>query len=348
LQPIGFSTKSVQPSIAPPGHLVTYTIGLTNGGTIDLTNVWITETLPVSLTYAPGSLVASAGSYGHSSGTITWTGIVSSQQVVIIEFRAAISPTLPRDTTLGNSVVISSSEEILTRTATVVIPPANIFLPICFRNYCPDFYDDFSDPASGWPVGEDEHVRSEYLAGEYRILTQPGSDLHLFRAPTCPRDRYTVEADARWFHLTGNSYGLLLGAQDDQEIYYLFDLNSQNQMFQLYRGDQDGWQESIVPPTYSSAINAGLIANHMRATLVDDEITLEVNDTVLGTWYVGPLASPSFVGLATSASPALLTNDVRFDNFRVSQLLDSGTQMPATVDSQTSRADCTHDACVEP
>ncbi len=39
------------------------------------------------------------------------------------------------------------------------------YLPVIINNYCPDYFDDFSNPASGWPVGEDDDLRTEYLDG---------------------------------------------------------------------------------------------------------------------------------------------------------------------------------------
>jgi hypothetical protein len=49
-----------------------------------------------------------------------------------------------------------------------------VFLPVVVRDHtvCADFYDDFSNPASGWEVAEDEYARTEYLNGEYRLLTK--------------------------------------------------------------------------------------------------------------------------------------------------------------------------------
>ena len=49
---------------------------------------------------------------------------------------------------------------------------STIYLPVSIRDGCPDFFDDFSDPASGWHVVDAWTVRKEYLDGEYRILTK--------------------------------------------------------------------------------------------------------------------------------------------------------------------------------
>jgi DNA-binding beta-propeller fold protein YncE len=197
------------------------------------------------------------------------------------------------------------------------------YLPLASRNFCADFYDDFSNPASGWPVGEDDYVRYEYLGGEYRVLTKQSGYLYLFGAPTCDRLSYVVELDARWSGTPGNSYGIIFGVTSGYDRYYLFDVNTDYQQFRLYRRDPAGFVP-IVPPTDSSAIHGGTAANHLKATRDGNSITLEVNGTVLGTWSDGAITGLTGVGLASSPYLDLPASDARFDNFRVTGLPGSG------------------------
>ena len=116
LQPIGFSTKTVNQSTASPGDSLVYTIALSNGGATNITNVRGTDALPIFLTYIDNSLTATSGNYGYSNGVITWTGSVNVGEMVTITFGAKVGQTLGF---VVNSAVISGGGEIITRTATI-------------------------------------------------------------------------------------------------------------------------------------------------------------------------------------------------------------------------------------
>jgi uncharacterized repeat protein (TIGR01451 family) len=134
MQPIGFSTKTANEFTALPSDPLTYTIALTNGGATNITNVRVTDTLPISLTYSSNSLTATNGSYGYNSGVITWTGSVNASGAVTISFGATVSHTVLLGTSITNSAVISGGGEIITRTATVGVR-SSIYLPVVLKNW---------------------------------------------------------------------------------------------------------------------------------------------------------------------------------------------------------------------
>jgi hypothetical protein len=192
-----------------------------------------------------------------------------------------------------------------------------IYLPVTFRNYCPNFFDDFSNPASGWGEGEDESVRNEYLDGEYRILTKDDTYIYFFFAPTCDRQNYVVEVDARWVGTPGLSYGLIFGYTGFGAQMYIFDVNTDHPDYALYRFD-DGYE--IVPPTYSPAINSGTASNHLKVIRNGDQITLEINGQVMGTWIDGKFTGLTGVGFIGNPYQGEPISDVRYDNFSVNTL----------------------------
>jgi hypothetical protein len=203
-------------------------------------------------------------------------------------------------------------------------PFSYIFLPIISNQYfCPDFLDDFSNPSSGWHVVDDAFVRSEYLGSEFRILSKQAGYLFLFTAPTCSRQDYVVEVDTRWVGTPGSSYGLIFGVLADFSQYYLFDINTDFQEFRLLRWDTGGFT-TIVPITASTAINSGTASNHLKVTRDGDQITLEVNGTVLGTWSDNTITGMTFVGIVSSPYDSNPTSDARFDNFSVNSLPGGG------------------------
>jgi len=166
-------------------------------------------------------------------------------------------------------------------------------------------------------------VRSEYLNGEYRILTKKAGYIYVFQAPTCNRQNYVVEADARWVGTPGNSYGLGFGITTDFGQFYVFDINTDYREFRLRRHDAGGFT-TIVPWTYSAAINGGTASNHLKVTRNGDQIILEVNGTVLGTWSDSTITGLTGAGVVSSSYSTNPTSDARFDNFSVISLPGSG------------------------
>ncbi len=193
------------------------------------------------------------------------------------------------------------------------------FLPFTALNYCPDLFDTFGNSASGWPIGEDDLVRYGYLNCEYQVFSKSDQYLYLFRAPGCTRQNYVVEMDARWEGAPGSSYGLIFGLSGDFSPYYLFDMNTDFQLFRLLRIDPGGFA-TIAPVTSSSAIYPGTATNHLKATRNGTAVTLEVNGTVLGTWYDGAVTGLTYAGLMSAPYVGSPTSDARFDNFRITGL----------------------------
>jgi uncharacterized repeat protein (TIGR01451 family) len=126
------SHKTASTPAALPGDPVTYTLALHNEAPIDSTEIQVTDTLPLSLTYVEDSLTATAGSFGYASRAITWTGSLSAGGSVRITFGTTISTIVPLGTEVINSAVISGAGEIVTRTATVFVGH-QIYLPVVMR-----------------------------------------------------------------------------------------------------------------------------------------------------------------------------------------------------------------------
>jgi uncharacterized repeat protein (TIGR01451 family) len=322
MQAIGFSTKTINRGIALPGQAVTYDIELENGGDTDLTTVRVTDSVPISLTYQPGSLSASSGSYGYSNGVITWTGSILAGGAEALTYGATINQGVPLRSSISNQATISGGGETVYRSAGLDVNYNYVYLP-CISTGCPSFFDDFSDPTSGWDVVDDAFVRSEYLNGEYRILTKQAGYFYLFRAPTCDRQNYEVEVDARWVGTPGSSYGLIFGITSGYEEFYLYDMNTDYRQFRLFRADPGGLTV-LVPPTYSAAIQGGTASNHLKVIRNGDQITLAVNGTVLGTWSDGTIGGGTGAGLVTNPYQDSPTSDARFDNFSIITLPGNG------------------------
>ncbi len=194
------------------------------------------------------------------------------------------------------------------------------YLPVIINNYCPDYFDDFSNPASGWPVGEDDDLRTEYLDGEYRTLTKNNRIMYPIAAPNCDRVNYVLEVDARWVGAPGASYGLIFGITGSPDEFYLFHMNTVFREYELLHFD-DG--NKIVQRSFSDAINPGSGVNHLKVIRDGDQITLEVNGVTLATVTDDKFSGMTGVGILTSPYRGEPTSDARYDNFSVMALPSS-------------------------
>jgi hypothetical protein len=251
---------------------------------------------------------------------------------VLVTATSEVSPTVYFDTAVLNS------QRIL---------PPDVYLPVALQNYqeCPDFFDDFSDPDSGWFIGEDGTGQAEYLkgSGEYNVLVKPANYYWILKAPTCDQINYTVEVDAHWSGNSGASYGLVFGVKGDFEQFYSFEVNSDYEQYTLYRYGPDGWTV-IVPNTYVyRTINPGAMANHLKATRDGDTITLEVNGTVLGTWFDDTITGSSGSGLIVSSYSDLSNAEARFDNYKVTGFGSAASASIAGFDSEQSESQAPYD-----
>jgi uncharacterized repeat protein (TIGR01451 family) len=107
-----YVTKTVEPPVALPGWIVTYTITYQNRGSITATNVLITDTVPLSLTKVYSSS-GDATSLGGTMPNFTWqhSGNLGpgASGTIVITGPLAYTPWGPLTSTLTNTVVITAS-----------------------------------------------------------------------------------------------------------------------------------------------------------------------------------------------------------------------------------------------
>ncbi len=186
------------------------------------------------------------------------------------------------------------------------------FLPLLTRDFCSPFSDNFSNPASGWPVADDGQVRWEYLSGEYRILVRP-TDTWAGARPGVKCSDYTVAVDVR--NATGGdgTYGLIFGLSDDWEQFYTFEI-APDGYYYLWRYDGGNW--TLLLSGYSPSINTGTSTNRIKIERVGAQIKAYANNQLLINTSDGAYTGVRHVGLiVTSYSQPNV--DGRFDNFVV-------------------------------
>lgn len=196
----------------------------------------------------------------------------------------------------------------------------SIYLPLVLKNFWVGYFDDFSDPNSGWASGEDATKIYRYLNSEYQIyFKQPDSGFALTPDLVLPSD-YSIEVDARKVSAGTCSYGLVFGSRFTSTSWETYQVLIWPTAGEFYVNKRllDGTWIQIQDWTYSPAINLDYATNHIKAERIGTQIRIYVNGTLV--FYV---TDTSFTGAGRDAgiraySYADAPVDVRFDNFRAS------------------------------
>jgi len=193
-------------------------------------------------------------------------------------------------------------------------------LPLVLRNFWTGFFDDFSDPNSGWGSGEYPSVIYRYLGGEYQLyLKREQSGFGVTPDLVLPSD-YRIEVDARRVSSGVCSYGLLFGTRgtgDSLETYQVIVWPTGGEYLVNKRTLHGSWT-IIRDWTYSSAINQNYGTNRIGVDRVGTTIRIYVNGTLVAnitdSSLTGPGRDAGIVAYSYEDAPV----DVRFDNFSAS------------------------------
>ena len=178
------------------------------------------------------------------------------------------------------------------------------------------FADDFSDPNSGWPSGQDSFSIFGYQSNAYHILSN-GVDSKPWVATERVYGDLSVYVDAQSISADPNgSYGLLCRIQDAQHFYYFVVTDAGAYTIGKYQNGEfkpffpEGWQQSY-------DIVRGGETTHLRADCIGSTLRLYVNDALLAEVIDSDLTS-GMVGM-TAGSLNDQGYEVMFDNFRITQ-----------------------------
>lgn len=118
-----------------PGDVLTYTIALAEATPTGSYKVLLT-TFPPSLDVP--SLSAPSGNYGYDPTThvITWTGDVSSYNLITITYNATVNLDASVGEHITNTVIISDQTSVFTRTASTWVA-RRTRLPVIMRSVNP-------------------------------------------------------------------------------------------------------------------------------------------------------------------------------------------------------------------
>ncbi len=201
-----------------------------------------------------------------------------------------------------------------TATRTAALLPASVYLPFIAKKAQPNvlYFDDFSNPASGWQVADIPEAAWGYAGGEYFIRLKKKSlaagATSGFRATD-----FALEVDGRMASV--GEYGLIFGLTDTGN-FYEFGIGNDG-YYGLWKFlKATGEWPTLIGYTPSPAINQGTGTNRLRVERQGSQIRLYVNGQSLAS-----VSDSSFTGnlgvglLGGSYDEAPI--EARFDNFRV-------------------------------
>lgn len=145
------ASKSVYPSTARPGERLTYTVYITNTGDEPVSAAWMTDSLPLEVNYFGGP-TATMGTSGRAGNVITWTGLLTPNDVVAIDFTVQIADATGGDARFSfvNTAEITGAGSLVTSSveATAIVTFETWF-PLIFYKYppIPDL-NDIPDPST--------------------------------------------------------------------------------------------------------------------------------------------------------------------------------------------------------
>jgi len=139
------ATKSVFPTQARPGELLTYTVRLANTGDGTLGPLWMTDELPSEVSYVSNSLTATAGVARETGGVITWTNalgpgstVLMPSESVTVSFAVQISEGVTENTEISNTAQITGTGSLVLASARARAQTSYLsYFPLFIVNYPP-------------------------------------------------------------------------------------------------------------------------------------------------------------------------------------------------------------------
>jgi len=205
---------------------------------------------------------------------------------------------------------------------TLLGPLTYVYLPSINKNACGFYYfDDFSNPASGWPSGDDTERTYGYLSGEYQISLKNPNSRYLITPDLVLPGNYRIEVDAYQPSIAEDSHGIAFGTRFNAGAYetYQFLVYPPSQEYLLEKKNMNDTWVTLIDWTYRLEINPDT-SNHLRVDRVGSLIRLYINGV-----QVGSATDASFITAGRDAGLRVYSGDdapvdTRFDNFRASCL----------------------------
>lgn len=178
------------------------------------------------------------------------------------------------------------------------------------------FEDDFSDPGSGWEVGDYPGGSVGYKSGTY-FVTSTGEGTTMWGVAGRNFSNVVIQVDATQISAPANDnndYGVICRLQQNADGYYL--LISGDGLFSILLAENDLFTP-LVDWTPSDAINQGDRTNSITVVCDGSTLSLSANDQLLATIEDSTFRSGDIALTATSYESEM--TEVQFDNLAVTE-----------------------------
>ena len=209
----------------------------------------------------------------------------------------------------------SLSEAHEARMAEALAPLPKIDGELVDTKGVPSLVDNFSNPASGWRVGEDAKALREYSDGRLQITfnAERGSAQAMLGRKV---GNFAMQIEAT--PVSGPPkfwYGVVL-RQSSTEKFIVFIISPQGNYAISKR--EDGKNVPLTEPFTSVAIKKGMATNVFRVYAIDQHFVFEVNGRTVEVLEINGF-EPGAVGVMVLRSPNETTDPakVAFDNFKL-------------------------------
>lgn len=188
-----------------------------------------------------------------------------------------------------------------------------------------NFLDDFADTSSDWPVQDLGIVAAGFVNGQYFIKSRDAQGrLYSALAPDAARENVVVEADLSFApgSATDGIVAVIFGAQGDQLSYYFIAVYPGLGRVRVYYYDAAlpfaDRLRRIAEQNPSPHVRPGTEVNRVKVWRIGDQIRLELNGALIGTWTDAARTGSRFAGVMMTPNPANPVAEMRVDNFRLS------------------------------
>lgn len=129
------SDKAASDSTPETGQVVTYTVTIHNTGVPLTDTVAITDTVPLGLSYLPGSLAATSGVCDDGSAPVLrWSGWLSDVSTVAVSYAATVTVPANEILVINNVATIGTgSLGYVPYTCTIIVNGFETYLPVIWR-----------------------------------------------------------------------------------------------------------------------------------------------------------------------------------------------------------------------
>jgi hypothetical protein len=163
------------------------------------------------------------------------------------------------------------------------------FIPIASKQ-CPILYfDDFSDPNSGWPVVNIGDIRLDYTFFEKYHIGLNQSYIYAVARPGFQSSDFRASVELYTDSPSQDSYGIAFGISQDWSGWYTFEIYPDG-WFGIYRYDQSGG--AVLAEAYSPFIHVGNTPNQLTVERSGAFIKAFANGDLLAT-----VSDSKFIGL---------------------------------------------------